>query len=379
MKALLVAILLGGVIFPPCADETVATPAYTVEELHARMKKAVTFLLDHQNPDGSWGGFRNMAVGYDEFWTNIETHRSWTVATTGLCCMALLDVADLGVEGMEKAYDRGVRHLIENAELKRPSDWDVDNNWGNCYGLQALVCALRHTDPNDEALRKKISVAIETFIKSLAEYQTLSHGWAYYDDEPVTQRPQWGTSFMTAVAVLALLDARDAGFEVDDRMISLAVRAIERCRLPSGAFTYSIEAVPSPGGIDNIDQIKGSLCRIPVCNLALLRAGREIKPSVFITGLEHFFGEHRFLDIARKKPNPHEAYYYNSGYFYFFGHYYTALVIEELAEDDQQRWRNKLRHEILKTQEEDGSMWDYYMSSYGKPYGVAYSLMALAR
>jgi hypothetical protein len=130
--------------------------------------------------------------------------------------------------------------------------------------------------------------------------------------------------------------------------------------------------------MEGIDQIKGSLSRIQVCNLALLRAGPDIGHEDLVTGLEYFFNEHRFLDVARMKPWPHEAYYLNSGYFYFFGHYYAAEVIRQLPPEERARWWPKLQYEILKTQQEDGSMWDFYISSYHRPYAVAYCLLALA-
>ena len=79
------------------------------------------------------------------------------------------------------------------------------------------------------------------------------------------------------------------------------------------------------------------------------------------------------------RPIPHEAYYYNSGYFYLFGHYYTALVIERLPPAEQPVWWRKLQREIVKTQQKDGSMWDYDMHRYDRPYGVAFGLMALGR
>lgn len=41
------------------------------------------WLLANQNQDGSWGSWS--APGpYDGFWSNLETHRSWQVATTAL-------------------------------------------------------------------------------------------------------------------------------------------------------------------------------------------------------------------------------------------------------------------------------------------------------
>ena len=96
-------------------------------------------------------------------------------------------------------------------------------------------------------------------------------------------------------------------------------------------------------------------------------------------GLAHFFRDHKFLELALHKPVPHEAYYANSGYFYLFGHYYAAFVIESLPAEQQERWWAKLRYEIIKIQQKDGSIWDYDVHRYDRPYGVAYGIMALGR
>ena len=78
------------------------------------------------------------------------------------------------------------------------------------------------------------------------------------------------------------------------------------------------------------------------------------------------------------KPIPHEAYYQNAGYFYFFGHYYAAGVIEELPKKDRAPYAEKLRREVVKCQEKDGSMWDFYLSSFHRPWGTSFGVMALA-
>lgn len=354
---------------PPAKD-------VTVDEVRDVIRRGMDFLVHIQEKDGAWGSHRNAGIGIDEFWTNPETHRSWQVAVTGLGLIAMSEVGQSPTEAA--AYRRGVEFLLQNALVKRPSEWDVDNTWAYVYGLQALVHAYTRAAP-DDAQRDRIRTVSQAVIAKLDETQTPNGGWGYYDFEGYTHPGSWATSFMTAVAVLALCDARDAGFTVDEKRLNAAIRAVERCRLPSGAYTYDVDAIPSPGRAEWINQVKGSLSRIQVCNLALLRAGRPVTHEMLRAGLDHFFKEHRFLDIAYQKPIPHEAYYLNAAYFYFFGHYYAAQVIEQLPKEDQDRYWPQLRKHIAKTQNPDGSMWDYPMNSHHKPYGTAYSVMALQR
>jgi len=368
--ALVVLIILGGSV-RAWAEDKPNPPA--PQQIRVALDRALTFLVTDQNPDGSWGSHRN---AMHEFWSNPETHRAWIYATTGLCCMAL----QLAGESDEhlSAYDRGIDYLLANFKVKRPSDWDVDNTWAYVYGVQALGRAYGNPRYADGERRERIRQACRHLVGRLAAYQTPDGGWGYYDFKATTKRPSWATSFMTAAGILALLDAREAGLEVPPRALERAVRAVKHCRLPTGAYTYSVEPVSDPSGLEWIDQIKGSLSRIQVCNLALVRAGEDIPVGELKTGLAHFFREHRFLDVARKKPWPHEAYYLNSGYFYFFGHYYAAGVVNLLPPEDRAAIWPRLCYECTKTQEKDGAMVDWYLSSYHKPYGTAYAAMVLA-
>ena len=357
------------------AADTPAPP--TPEQVQQAIARGTDFLIKSQNPNGSWGGARGSITTFTgPVWSNPETHRSWRVGTTGLCCMALMAVGE-SPQAMS-ALDRGIEYMIVNSVVKRPSDWDVDNTWAYIYGLHSLAVAYGH--PHFVELRPKISPVIGKHLEKLAAYQALSGGWAYYEfSSPRKRRPEWSTSFSTAAAVIALQEARRQGFTVDDKMVARAVRGIKRCRLPSGAYTYSIQAIADPRHSEWIDQVKGSLSRIQVCHEALLQAGEDISQAALLTGIGHFFREHRFLDAARNRPIPHEAYYLNSGYFYLFGHYYASLVISRLPEADRQKYWPKLQYEVMKTQQKDGSMWDFEMHSYSKPYGIAFGLLTLKR
>jgi hypothetical protein len=373
-------LLLAAAVLAPQND---AVPTRAQAEL--ALRSGQDWLLANQNEDGSWGSWS--APGpYDGFWTNLETHRSWQVATTALGCMALMD-AGLG-EAEAAATDMGLDFLALQADVKRPSDWDTDNVWAYAYGLAGLSQAAAHPRYRDPA-QKKRAHAIEMMgmrmIQRLSEYQTPSGGWAYYDEEVKTNPPMWATSFTTAVAVIGLLQAHELGWPVETRRITAALRVIEHCRLPTGAYTYNVEAIPSAGWLDGIDQVKGSLSRIQSCNLALFLGHRAGFPTVITStaplsdGLEAFFRDHRFLDVARGRPHPHEAYYLNAGYFYFFGHYYAGWVIEQLPAAERARWAPQLWQHVVKTQARDGSSIDYFMNSFGRPYGTAYAVSALAR
>jgi len=354
------------------------TAPITSDQVRAAIDKGVDFLLKDQNGDGSWGGPQDSITTWSgNMWSHPETHRAWKVATTGLCCAALIEVGR--TDDAHQAADRAVRYLIDNADVKRPDIWDTMNNWAYIYGLQGLAIAYGNSRYADSPLRAEIAEAVPQYLDKLATFQSLNGGWGYLEfDTPRTRRPQWATSFMTAAAVVAMQQARRAGFEVDQKMVDRAVRVINRCRLPNGAYTYRVRNVPNLHS-EYIDQVKGSLSRIPVCQMALMMSGQDIPIQDRIFGLAHFFRDHKFLEIAMHRPIPHEAYYFNSGYFYLFGHYYASLVIEGLPPEDRSVYWPKLRHEIMKVQQKDGSMWDYDMHRYDRPYGVAYGLMALGR
>ncbi len=349
----------------------------TLEEVRAALLRGADYLVRTQNPDGSWGSHRDALPGYDDIFMHPETHRGWQVATTGLCCMALQNVEE--TESVRAAFERGLEFICTNADLRRSNDWDIDAAWGFIFGLQGLAQA--RVDPRlaGSPLLEKLDRAGATLIDRLEKYQTPSGGWGYYEGEAITFPSSWATSFATASAVLALLDARQAGWTFDEKMLARAVQAVQRCRLPNGAYSYSVDTIPTPRHGEGINHIKGSLGRTQVCNLALRRAGIELSSDEVKRGIENFFRYHRFLDIARGRPIPHEAYYANAAYFYCYAHCYAAGLIATLPREHRQQAWPRLRHEIVKTQVADGSMWDYYMNTYGKPYGTAFSMIALSQ
>lgn len=343
--------------------------------------KGAGFLIETQNSDGSWGGPRKPMI-YDRVWTFPESHRSWQIATTGLAVMTLMDLPADG--NARAAVDHGIDYLTNGARLKRPVGWDSDNTWGYVYGFAALAKAAKDSRLGSGSRRIAIEAKGKEFMQQMYDYQSPNGGWAYYAMETEAARPSWGTSFMTAVAVLAILDAKELGWKIEEKRLAAGVRAIEHCRLPDGSYTYSVNPISTLNTGVGIDRVRGSLSRIQVCNLALIRAKEagfetSVTEEDLSVGLALLFREHHYLDIARGRPHPHEAYHANSGYFYYFGHYYAGYVLERLSAQDKDRFLPPLVHSIAKTQSPDGSMVDYFMNDYGRPYGVAYGIGALMR
>lgn len=340
------------------------------------LQRGVHFLVTSQNANGSWGDKRG-ALPVDMLGSNQGNHDLFQRATTALCCLALQEAGKSPQD--RAALRKGIDFLLAGGPSKRPSDWEVYNTWSYIYALQAF--ARIHGDPawKDSGLQEKLRRAGEAEIEALSRYQTPDGGWGYYDFDTLAQRPSWATSFSTAAAVLALLEAKAQGFRVEDKMLRRAVKAVAHCRLPSGAYTYSVNPITSPGGPEWIDRVKGSLGRIQVGNVALHLAGENLTVADLQRGIETFFEHHKFLAVAVMRPIPHEAYYYNSGYFYFFGHHYGAMAIEKLPEPSRRRFWPKLQEAIVQHQAQDGSFRDWFLNDYAKPYATAYAVMAMQR
>lgn len=355
---------------PAGEDTPLPTPAVIADAIG----RGVAYLLATQNEDGSWGGWSEPA---HEFWSNPYTHKAWIAGTTALVVMSLLD-QDGDAESLAAA-DRGLAYLLEQGVTKRPSDWDVDNTWGLVYMLDCATTALVHPRYRGTAREPKLRALAQEALAELHAYQTPSGGWGYYDFDTLAARPSWATSFETAAAIVGLAQARDLGLDLPPGMLDAAVKGLSRTRLANGAYDYSLDPVPRMN-LEWINNVKGSLARIQAGNYALVRAGApEPTREQVLWGLDQFFEHHRFLDVARRKPWPHEAYYLNSGYFYFFGHFYAARLLDTLPQAEKSRYAMRLAREIVKTQEEDGSMWDFYINTYGRPYGTAFGVMTLVR
>lgn len=360
---------------PAPAPERAAAPAPgSRAAAQAGLDRALDYLVRTQNPDGSWGS--TSCESTFEMVFAVETHYAWSVAAHGIATMALLGAEE--TPERRAALDRAVRWLCNCRMTKRGSNWDNDAVWGWLYGAVASVAIAADPRYQTDEWRGPVAHRGREFVGWLEENQEPLGGFGYYDDPPYTRRPKWGTSFSTAAVLPALGLAQQLGWLEDGECRDRAATYVRRCRLPNGAYEYDLNPVPRMNGGEHINDVKGSLGRIQVCNWALRHSGDPgITDEILERGLEQFFEHHRFLAVARMRPIPHEAYYYNAGYFYFFGHYYCALAIELLPPGRRERFRELLRPKVLETQRADGSFCDFLGSTYMITSSTGFAAMAL--
>lgn len=339
-------------------------PANPIRDSIAR---GVKFLVETQNPDGSWGtGLETRGL---EVYSMVPgTHDAMRVATTALCVMALREA------GERAAHARGVAYLTSSGEARRDMGPLLYNIWAHTYVVQALSVELRE-NPDHTSLRS----AILWHLDRLQRYETFVGGWNYYDFVAETQRPSMlPTSFGTAAALGALREAVDAGIDVPADLSGRAIRRLEEQRLPDGAYLYSLGHRYRPRIDPN--RIRGSVGRTQAGNCGLWVWGSDqVGEREVLDGLEMFFDEHAYIEMGRKRPYPHESWYATAPYYYYFGHYYAARLIEKLGSAGRERYGAKLAEKIVPHQEPDGSWWDYAMWDYHKPYGTAFAIMTLLR
>ena len=363
---------------PPAPEATAADrAARNPDDARTVMTKAARFLVKEQRKDGSWCSDAVETLSEAQFPFAKETWYCFKLGANGLAIQALLVLDDTPEHRL--ALERAIQYFCTTRVPKRGSDWDVDYAWAAVEGFAGLVAAAQ--DPRFQAREWKelIQDRAMEYYRLLEQLQEPLGGWGYYEGPVVSRRPTWSTSFTTASVVPALVDAETKlEWPVDPKVKERALKYIQRCALPNGAYEYDLNPIPRISGGEHINDVKGSLGRIQVCNWARRRAGDpSVTDDKLRAGLQAFFDHHKFLDEARLRPIPHEGYYAVAAYFYFFGHAYAGEVINLLPANEREAWHQKLRGEIAKCQWKDGQFMDFLGSAHMGIASTSFAILAL--
>lgn len=361
-------------------DPAELTPLAT--RVDEAIRAAAEWLIANQSESGAFGSHHSPRP-IEIFATVPGSHDAFRIGTTGLGVSSLQDfVRTRGPDGRGEralaAIDRGIDYLLDNFDVKRVDGTEHYNVWAFGYGLRAFG---EHVLQFPEDPRNgRIRAACERLVSKLGQYQDLDGGWGYLSLSGVrTYQPSFTSmSFTTATILVGLDRAMRAGVDVPERLLERALESVERCRTPTGSYTYGKLWNTRP--VAGINVAKGAACRTPACQYALDLFGREVAEEDHRRSLEDLLVKHaRFQVMSLRRPIPHESWYQVSGYFYLYGHAYAANVLEGLGAEDQRRFGPTLARAVLVCRQPDGSFWDYPMYSYHKPYGTAFALIALTR
>jgi hypothetical protein len=346
-------------------------------EIRQSIARGVQFLLEDQNPNGSWGS-ATRTKGLNIFAPVPGAHHAFRTATTSLCISALIELDSEDPE-VNKSIDRAEDWLLEHlAQLRRATGQAIYNVWGHGYSIQALVRMHgRHEGDTDK--ESKIIELIQTQFDMLKRYESVDGGWGYYDFRYQAQQPTSDSiSFVNGTVLVAFAEAKAIGVEPPERIVKRAIAAINRQQKSDFSYLYGEYLKYQP--MRGINRPGGSLGRTQCCNCALRYWGDEkITDNVIKNWLYRLYVRNGWLDIGRKRPIPHESWMQVAGYFYYYGHYYAALSLQQLPASQRGPYQPLLAKLMLDRQEKDGSWWDYPLYDYHQPYGTSFALMTLQR
>jgi hypothetical protein len=305
-------------------------------------------------------------------------HHAFRAGASGLAVEGLLATGDTRPETLAAIDKAEAYFLKELPRLRRATPSQLYNSWGHAYGLKALS-ALYEYRKGDEAKRSELKNLAQQQIQMLERYEDVNGGWGYYDFDEVSRKPTGiPTSFTTATVMIAMKRARDVmEVELPARLVKRSIEFMQRQRTPDFAYVYSDSHRYRPRY--GINRPGGSLCRSQSCNAALRIWGDEaVTDEIIKIWLDRLILRNGWVDIARKRPVPHETHFSNSGYFYYYGHYYAMDCIAILPETGRSVYYQNYAKIMLSKQERDGSWWDYPLYSYHQAYGTGYVLRTLS-
>ncbi len=347
----------------------------TKAEIDHALTRGVDFLLGSQHTQGWWGS-ATRTKNLNIYAPVPGSHHAFRSAVTAMCVSALVETGGDRAD-VAAAIDRGEAWMLENLpKLRRANGDALYNVWGHAYALEAFarLHAWRKDDPAKQAeLLRQMAIQVEL----LGRYETVEGGWGYYDFKAQTQKPSGdANSFTTATVLIAFHRVSELGVAIPKNLVDRGLAVIKRQQLPNLSYLYASDFKFHPGF--DINKPGGSVGRSQVCNLVLrLYGDTSVSDAAIKAWSDRLFSRNLWLDIGRKRPIPHEAWFYVAGYFFYYGHYYAAYGIDQLPESDRVPLHHQLARVMLKLQESDGSWWDYPLYDYHQPYGTAFALMTL--
>lgn len=317
-RALLAAVLTAVFVSPAAA----APPAKTEDKVKmdeatkAAVGKALEWLKENQNKDGSWGN----------------------TAITGLALLAYMSNGHLPNQGpYGTVVSKGIRHLLSTA---RDDGYLVGPRGGNmyCHGFATLALSQAWGMSQDEEVKKTLKRAVDLILKS----QNWEGGWRY---EPT---PTAADISVTIVQVMALRGAKDSGLNVPDETMKKAIKYIGTCRDDrSGGYRYQ----PGSAGAGYARTAAG------VCVLQLCGEYDATEIAAAVSYLD---------DLGDDRQH------------YWYGHYYAAHAYHQLGGKRWEEYYGRMKTRLLANQRNTGEWLERQEMHVGAAYQTAIAVLILS-
>lgn len=288
------------------------------EETQKAIDKALGWLAENQQSDGSWG--RQSAV-------------------TSFALLAFMSQGHLpgqGKYGPEVA--KGVKNLLAGA---RESDgYLVGPGGGNMYshGMAALALTQVWGMTGDDEVKKVMKKSINLIVKT----QNSEGGWRY---EP---QPTGADISVTIMMVMALRGAKDSGIDVPKETMDKALEYIKSCHDPrTGGYRYQ-----PGGGPAGYARTAAGVCVQQLCG----KYDEKEKEGA--------------LDFMDKVQDDRGHYWY--------GHYYAAHAMHQVGGKKWEDYYSRMKKNLLAIQEASGRWKDTRESSVGPAYQTAIAVLILS-
>jgi hypothetical protein len=211
--------------------------------------------------------------------------------------------------------------------------------------------------------------------RALAARQRSNGGWSYFEAvslDAAAAKPEQSISFVTATVAQALLRAAEAGVEIDIEVLERGFDALEAMRSEAGVFAYMLQF---PQQRAPAVAVAGAAGRAPLCELALLRAGRSDEPRLR-AALEQFFEHSVTLAKEAGKALMHCGTEGQGCHYVLYDYATAARAIAALPEGERKPHRARLLALLDSTRRADGAFSDTPIL--GPASGTALALLALA-
>jgi hypothetical protein len=294
-------------------------------ETDRAIEKALTWLKQQQNADGSFGN--------GAYRSNIAV-----TALAGLAFMANGSTPGRGPYGPQ--IDRALQFVMDNTApsgfIAIPQAATHGPMYSHGFGTLFLAECYGMTHRPD--IREKLEKAVHL----IRDTQNSEGGWRY---QP--QRRDADLS-VTVCQINALRAARNAGIFVPKQTVDACIRYVQQSQNPDGGFRYMLM-----GGASAFPR---SAAGVVALQSAAAYDAKEIEPA--IAYIKQFIPEIKFGQRYSH---------------YFYGHYYAAQAMWMRGGEDWAMWYPAIRDELVRRQSPPG----FWMDSICNEYGTAMALIIL--